>query len=172
MGGTMKQLTKTRVRDDADFPVGVARAVEELLHALASKNEPALWRRRGWIGVAVSAPDQLVGHVSNLDETGEWALLTDGDNRAWSQIMRLDGGWIVEVNGYGSDDFAHRVVGPAGNAGRRLRCRGSNGQIAAGYFDGELFDAPREVARLMWFWVQCGRLPEGCSLRRVQVGRD
>ena len=160
------------MRDDADFSVGVARAVEELLHALAPKHVPALWRRSGWSGVAVDGPDQLAGHVSNVDETGEWGILTDADNRAWAQIMRLDGGWIVEVNGYGPDAFAHRVVGPAGNRGRRRRAKASNGKVAAGYYDGELFVTPRDVARLMWFWVQRGRLPEGCSLRRVEIGRD
>ena len=86
--------------------------------------------------------------------------------------MRVEGGWIVEVNGVpGPDCFARRIhradVGRLKGAvlstfGRR-RVKDA-GRLMAVYLRQDVMATPAEVAELVWSWPR-GVVSDGYALR-------
>lgn len=94
--------------------------------------------------------------ISRSPEVADWALLKSPESRGrqWGQVMRVPGGFIVDVHDGSNNDFAERV------------------------FRGELGDYPRPsgkrpcypfelwsqsgVANVLWCWIN-GSLPDGSA---------
>src|SRR6188474_624987 len=82
--------------------------VEEWLRT--RRGVPVTWSPRGNGLLAVRNADEVAARVGELRDEGEWGLLRRENAERWAQCMRVDGGWIVEVNGIpGPECFARRV---------------------------------------------------------------
>lgn len=146
--------------------------VEEWLAAQARPDEPLLWRPRGNRGVEVESLEQLLGLVRGLTMVRDWAVLERG-GRHWGQTMRIEDGWIVEIDGIGTEEqFARRVypIGSLGPAGGRTPSFDADGECAASHMDGESVSS-REAALILWTWMR-GALPSGYESRTLEEGAD
>lgn len=149
--------------DESQF----AADVEQWLRREVKPEAPVLWRPRGSGGQPVRGADDLAERVSTLAEEGEWAVVSRAHGATWGQCMRVERGWIVEVNGIpGPDCYVRRVRrGGRGLPGTRRRVH-SNGHLMAIYESRDVMATPASVADIMWSWLR-GALPEGYVLCEI-----
>lgn len=141
-----------------------AAEVEEWLSIRA--HVPVTWSPRGNGLLAVHDVAEAAARIGELGDEGSWGVLRRTHAAKWAQCMRVDGGWIVEVNGVpGPDCFARRVQRLEKR--RRLR-RGSkrvrdHGRLMAVYRPEDVTHTALGAAEIMWSWLR-GSLPEGYVL--------
>lgn len=129
--------------------------VEEWMKTAARPSAPVLWCPRGQVEATIGGVDQLAAKVATLAEEGAWAVVKRTHGWTWTQTMRVDGGWIVEVNGIpGPDCFARRVHSTGRRKGWMLRRHT------------DLVTTAAEAGAIMWSWMR-GSLPEGYELKEV-----
>lgn len=148
-----------------------ATDVDHWLANEATAANAVQWAWRGAMpGDPVASVDHLAQLVRGLHPTGSWAVVTRPNADLWAQCMRVEEGWIVEVNGIpGPECFVRRVQGQRGGWRERLTGRRtvrSGGQLMAIYVPQDVFADAGTAADVMWAWLR-GRLPEGFELREV-----
>jgi hypothetical protein len=149
----------------------VAAEIEEWLRGQASTSAPVLWCPRGTAEATVGGVDALTAKVATLVTEGDWAVARRTNGRTWTQCMRVDGGWIVEVNGIpGPDCFARRVRSSSARKGmmrgrRRVRDRG---RVMATFDRADVIGSPEVASAVMWSWLR-GALPAGYELKDIEV---
>ena len=103
--------------DEARF----AREVEAWIQSQAFAAPTVTWSYRGRGAMWVLDVGDLAERVGGLTDEGDWGVIRRTHAPRWAQCMRVDGGWIVEVNGIaGPDCFARRVHSARGGRMRRL----------------------------------------------------
>ena len=109
MSITLPTASTRRLSRAAASPA-ISDEVEAWLHDQPSPEAPVQWRFRGRAGVPVRSREQLGIRITRLRRTGAWGVAARTDGGRWGQVMRMQGGWIVEVNGIpGPECFARRV---------------------------------------------------------------
>lgn len=164
------------VLDEVVVDVTFADDVEAWLHTQTEPDVPVRWLPQGGGRVTVRNPEHLAELVAALTIPGAWGVLERPVTSRWAQTMRIDHGWIIEVDGgSGPDAFARRVrwaedqTPHASNP--RMRCTNSAGGRGATYFFSEWITSSAGAAQIMWTWLR-GRLAEGYELREVTDGVD
>ena len=165
-GGTLL-APATSLRDATATPL--AAEVEEWLGAEVRSSAPVLWCPRGTVEATVGGADALAGKIARVVVEGEWGVARRTHGWTWAQCMRVDGGWIVEVNGIpGPDCFARRVQ-VDGNGRRALRGRRrvhDRGRLMATYERAEVIGSAEAAGEIMWSWLR-GALPAGYHLQDI-----
>lgn len=149
--------------------VSIATQVEEWLRASSGTSAPVLWCPRGTAEATVSGADALTAKVAALTMEGDWAVARRTNGRTWAQCMRVDGGWIVEVNGIPGPDCFVRRVQVTGIRNRKLRGPRrvyDGGRLMATYGRADVIDSPEVAAAIMWSWLR-GALPAGFHLHDI-----
>lgn len=130
------------------------------------------WSPRGNGLIAVRSVAEVAERVNALLTAGSWAVVRRTHAPQWAQCMRVDGGWIVEVNGIpGPDCFARRVqVERRRPRGIRKSSRGRRrvhdaGRLMADYLNDDVMMRPAMVAEIIWTWLRASALPDGYALR-------
>ena len=123
----------------------LADEVEAWLHAQPLPEAPVDWRRSGPSAVPVRSREELGIRIARLGEQGSWGVASRTNGERWGQTMRVEGGWIVEVNGVpGPECFARRVSAGGDDIV-------ATADIAAG---------------ILWAWL-AGRLLPGYELEQL-----
>lgn len=160
-GGAPTSTTLVR-----EVPTSLAVEVEEWLRTEIRPSAPVLWCPRGTAVTTVGGADALATQVGTLVTEGAWAVARRTHGWTWAQCMRVDGGWIVEVNGIpGPDCFARRVQATAKRKGmRRARRRvRDGGRLMATYARADVIGSAEVAGAIMWSWLR-GALPAGYHL--------
>ncbi|PJI93550.1 hypothetical protein [Luteimicrobium subarcticum] len=127
----------------AELTTDVAAEAEAWLRTQPRPRLEVSWVRRGRVTLVRDAA-HLASLVAALGQ-GAFGVLETPSVR-WAQTMRVDGGYVVEVNGVpGPDCFVRRAValpGPGRDAG-----------------SGDLVPTVSEAADLLWCWVHARALP-------------
>ncbi|QKJ18585.1 hypothetical protein [Microbacterium hominis] len=150
---------------------GLVEEIEEWVRTSAKPSAPVMWCPFGHPENAIGGADQLARKVATLADIGEWAVARRTHGWTWAQCLRVEGGWIVEVNGIpGPDCFARRVT-RAGTRRwlppRRREVR-RNGHLMALYARPDVIRTTGEVGAIMWSWLR-GGLPEGFELQAIKA---
>ncbi len=147
-----------RAAPPTGVPVFARELGQEIAESLGPVRETELdlrWNPRGHheLSTPILSGDQLAVWIALLEEGG-WAVLElpGGEDERWGQVMRVDGGCIVEVHDGTSGDWASRVL--------RERDDCADSDEAAGLW--HEFDA----AEILWAWLH-GALPSGCRRERL-----
>ncbi len=147
-----------------------ATEVESWLRHHVVAAPPVTWSPRGNGLIAVRSVDEIAERVSGLLTEGSWAVARRTHASLWAQCMRVDGGWIVEVNGVpGPACFTRRVQQARGRPrlwqaiGRRRVY--DAGHLMADYLPHDVLTSPLQVAQIMWAWLRASSLPDGYALR-------
>src|SRR6478609_6946938 len=133
-----------------------ASDVEEWLRA--QPQVPVTWSPRGNGMLAVRDIPEVAVRVGELREEGSWGVVRRAQAERWAQCMRVDGGWIVEVNGTpGPDCYVSRVQ--RREKPRRLSLRGrrrvhDKGRLMATYQRQDVVSTAQGVAEIMWSWLR------------------
>ncbi len=161
----------------ADVPVCLASAgltdeVETWLQTQTQPKEPVIWTPEDGEKVTVSSAVHLSGLLQALARPGDWGAVALASGRPWAQAMRVETGWVVEVDGgTGPDNFAKRVQRDGESLTDLQRACPDVPMRGVQYFGDELFASALEAAQVLWAWV-CGGLPAGYSVRNLIPGRD
>ncbi len=151
-------------------PVGaedLGADAEAWLHAQPGTTAPVLWCPSGTVENALRGADELAAKVARLASEGSWAVVRRAHGATWAQCMRVDGGWIVEVNGVPGPDCYVRRVSAGGARGRRgRRYARDHGRLMAIYQPRDVVSTPGAVAEIIWAWLR-GGLVEGFTLREI-----
>ena len=167
----MQETWMPEVRPEAAPIIAIANEivfaadVEEWLRT--RRGVPVTWSPRGNGLLAVRNVGEVAVRVGELRDEGEWGLLRRENAERWAQCMRVDGGWIVEVNGIpGPDCFARRVqrVAKPRRALRGQRRVRDKGQLMAIYLPQDVVPTALGAAEVMWSWLR-GSVPDGYALR-------
>ena len=160
--------TATSLRDVS--ATSLATEVEEWLRVEPRPSAPVLWCPRGTAESTVGGADALAAQIATLATPGEWAVARRTHGWTWAQCMRVDGGWIVEVNGIPGPDCYARRVQIAGSrkwiprGRRRVRDRG---RLMATYRRTDLIGSAEVAGAIMWSWLR-GALPNGYQLHDIE----
>jgi len=154
--------------DEARF----AREVEAWIHSQAFVAPTVTWSYRGRGAMWVLDVGNLAERVGGLTDEGAWGVIRRTHAPRWAQCMRVNGGWIVEVNGIaGPDCFARRIHSARGGRMRRLvgdvvgrRRVEDAGRLMAVYLPHDVIETPTEVAEIVWAWLR-GVVSAGYELR-------
>ena len=150
----------------------LADQVEEWLQRQTKPQQPVIWSPESGETFLVHDMGELTGHLIALGRTGDWGALSRGDGVPWGQSMRVEDGWIVEVDGgTGPDNFARRVQRVGEPVGDLRRACAGEWFRGVSYLGDESFASALEAARVLWGWVN-GGLPAGYSLRDLVDGVD
>ena len=88
----------------------LADEVAEWLQLQPQPEAPVVWRAQGGADIPVRSREELGVRIARLQAIGAWGVASRTHGGRWGQSMRVDGGWIVEVNGIpGPECFARRV---------------------------------------------------------------
>ncbi|WP_457100173.1 hypothetical protein [Microbacterium sp. P5_E9] len=142
-----------------------AADVEEWLRT--RRHVPVTWSPRGNGLLAVRDVAEVAARVGELRDEGQWGLLRRENAARWAQCMRVDGGWIVEVNGIpGPECFARRVqrVAKPRRTLRGPRRVSDKGRLMAIYLPQDVVPTALGVAEIMWSWLR-GSVLDGYALR-------
>lgn len=143
-----------------------AAEVEEWLRA--RPHVPVTWSPRGNGLLAVRDAGTLAERVGALRGEGSWGVVRRAQAALWGQCMRVDGGWIVEVNGIpGPDCFTRRVQRLESSRLHVLRGRRrvrDAGRLMAIYLPQDVVPTAQGVAEILWSWLR-GSVREGFALR-------
>ena len=167
-GGGLRILTQ-RPSVEA-VKASLAAEVEEWLRVNARPSAPVLWCPRGTAEATVGGTDVLAVKVATLMTEGDWAVARRTHGRTWTQCMRVDGGWIVEVNGIPGPECYARRVEVTRNGRRKPHARRrvhDRGRLMATYGRADVISSPETAAAIMWSWLR-GSLPAGYHLRDIE----
>lgn len=169
----MSEITEVPVRL-AGQQVDAVTAIETWLQTQVEPQFALLWRPSGGWNVQVRSTAQLTDCLSALSSLAAWGVLERMGGVPWAQAMRVDGGFVVEVNGH---DWAQRVtpIGSLGPDGPRTSTRNLDlGREPHGtsFLEGENIPTASSAAQILWSWVCGGLLPAGFQLRNVRAGRE
>jgi len=168
----MRETWMPEVRPETEPIIAIANEivfateVEEWLRA--RRSVPVTWSPRGNGLLAVRDIGEVAVRVGELREEGSWGIVKRTTATRWAQCMRVEGGWIVEVNGVpGPDCFVRRVQ--HSEKRRRLSLRGRrrvlhNGRLMAIYQRQDVVPSAHDAAAIMWAWLR-GSLPAHYELR-------
>jgi hypothetical protein len=168
----MTQTWMPEVRPEAATIIATANEivfaadVEEWLRT-ARPHVPVTWSPRGNGLLAVRDADEVALRVGELRDEGSWGVVRRAHVGRWAQCMRVDGGWIVEVNGIpGPDCYARRVqrVARPHRTRRGLRRVRDRDRVMAIYLPQDVVLTALGAAEIMWSWL-CGSVPDGYALR-------
>lgn len=157
MGGRPQtELVETHRAAVPAFARDLDREIAEALGPTRETELDLRWNPRGHreLSSTILTGQQLVVWIVLLEE-GEWAVLElpGGEESRWAQVMRVDGGCIVEVHDGTPGDWASRV----------LRERDDS---AAGYDEEAGLWHEFDAAEILWAWLH-GALPSGCRRERL-----
>ena len=168
----MTQTWMPEVRPEAATIIATANEivfaadVEEWLRT-TRPHVPVTWSPRGNGLLAVRDAGEVAVRVGELRDEGSWGVVSRAHAGRWAQCMRVDGGWIVEVNGIpGPDCFARRVqrvAKPRRTLRGRRRVR-DKGHLMAIYLPQDVVLTALGAAEIMWSWLR-GSVPDGYALR-------
>ena len=169
----MTQTWTPEVRPDATDIIATANEivfaveVEEWLRT--RPHVPVTWSPRGNGLLAVRDASEVAVRVGELREEGSWGVVRRAHAARWAQCMRVDDGWIIEVNGSpGPDCFARRVQ-RVEKSRRTLRGRRrvrDKGRLMAIYIPQDVVSTALGAAEIMWSWLR-GSVPDGYTLREL-----
>lgn len=150
----------------------LADLVEEWLRTQTQPQEPVIWTTEHGRRFVVDDAVQLAARLRALKHPGDWGVVARASGRPWAQSMRVDDGWIVEVDGgTGPQNYAKRVQRIGEPLTDLHRACADVPFRGVSYFGDESFGTPLEAARVLWAWV-AGGLPLGYSLRELVEGVD
>lgn len=169
----MNQITEVPVHVAGQQVDGVA-AIEAWLQTQVEPQFALRWCPSGSLSVQVRSTAQLTDCLSRLLGLTAWGVLEREGGAPWAQAMRVNGGFVVEVNGH---DWAQRVTpigslgpdGPRTTARERDRGRQPHG---TSFLEGENIPTASGAAQILWSWVCGGLLPAGYQLRAVRTGAE
>ncbi|WP_062378474.1 hypothetical protein [Demequina pelophila] len=144
---TMLELDDALSGDDAS--AGLGEEVERWLRARPQRGAHIRWKRSSVARDAVRTRAQLQAKVATLSVKGQFGVADLAAlPEVWCQTMRVDGGYIVEVNGVpGPECFARRVH-------------------RDGDSEDDIFPTAQDAGTAMWKWLH-GTLPAGMVLRQL-----
>ncbi|WOQ17858.1 hypothetical protein [Raineyella sp. W15-4] len=150
----------------------LADQAETWLRQQTQPQEPVIWRPEDGDDTFVHDIGQLSTLLRALQEPGDWGVLSRAGKQPWAQSMRVQGGWIVEVDGgTGPESFARRVQRIGGAMTDVQRCCADVVGRGTNYFGDEMIVSPVDAAQVLWAWI-CGGLPAGYTLRQLVEGID